>query len=274
MDGSTLDLADKAENRAACGGPTTFNDNSPFPQLRFVTLAEIGTRVLFGAQMAGYNTSEVELARSVVPHLQPEMLCIADRSFFSFDMPKRISVTDADFLLRSRKDIRLSVQQTLPDGSYLSTVYNPRKPKQTDKQSVIEKESIPVRVVNYRIEGIDKDAEIYTLMTSILDPLVAPAEDLAQLYHQRWEIEIAFDELKTHLCGARLCLRSKTPNLVRQEFYGLLLAHYSVRSLMHDAALKAGEDPDRLSFTHSVRVIRRQLGQVVAFSPTLLKTTI
>lgn len=133
MDGSTLDLADEAENRETFGGPTTFNDNSPFPQLRFVTLAEIGTRVLFGAQMAGYNTSEVELSRSVVPHLRPEMLCIADRGFFSFDMLKRISVTDADFLLRSRKDIRLPVHQTLPDGSYLSVVYNPRKPEQSDK---------------------------------------------------------------------------------------------------------------------------------------------
>lgn len=139
---------------------------------------------------------------------------------------------------------------------------------------MIEKESIPVRVVNFRIEGIGKDAETYTLVTSILDPLAAPAKDLAQLYHERWEIETAFDELKTHLRGARLCLRSKTPDLVRQEFYGLLLAHFSVRSLMHEAALKAGEDPDRLSFTHSVRVIRRKLGQVVAFSPSTPETTI
>ena len=96
-------------------------------------------------------------------------------------------------------------------------------------------------------------------MTTIIDPLRASAEELAALYHERWEIENTFDELKTHLRGRQIVLRSKTPELVRQEFYGFLLAHFAVRQLMHEAALSVAEDPDRLSFLHAVRVIRRKL---------------
>jgi IS4 transposase len=113
------------------------------------------------------------------------------------------------------------------------------------------------------------DAEpIYRLITSILDPQQAPAEELAALYHERWEIETALDELKTHLRGARIVLRSKTPDLVRQEFYGLMMAHFAVRALMHEAALQADEDPDRLSFLHAVRVVRRKLPTFAAIPPS------
>jgi IS4 transposase len=124
-----------------------------------------------------------------------------------------------------------------------------------------------VRVIDYRLEGIADAEPIYRLVTTILDPAEAPAEELAALYHERWEIEGALDELKTHLRGAKIVLRSKTPNLVRQEFYGLLLAHFAIRGLMHEAALKAGEDPDRLSFLHAVRVIRGKLLLDGAISP-------
>jgi IS4 transposase len=127
-------------------------------------------------------------------------------------------------------------------------------------------------VVEYRLEGIADAAPLYRLVTTILDPAQAPAADLAALYHERWEIEGALAELKTHLRGARVVLRSKTPELVRQEFWGLLLAHFAVRGLMHEAALRAGEDPDRLSdrlsFLHAVRVVRRKLPLFVALSPS------
>jgi hypothetical protein len=108
---------------------------------------------------------------------------------------------------------------------------------------------------------------LYRLLTTILDPDAAPAHELAVLYHERWEIETALDELKTHLRGARIVLRSKTPDLVHQEFYGLLMAHFAIRGLMHEAALKADEDPDRLSFVHAVRVIRRKLPSFHAIPP-------
>jgi hypothetical protein len=265
LDGTTLDIPDETVNRQAFGGPTTFNDRSPFPQIRFVTLAEIGTRVLFGAEMAGYTTSEVALARTVVTRLEPGMLCIADRGFFSFDMLQRVRAADADMLLRVRKDIVIPVGTLLPDGSYLSELNTWKRPKRGGK--TVDK-SIPVRVVTYRLDGVENDEEKYTLITTILDPEAAPAGDLARLYHERWEIETAFDELKTHLRGARLSLRSKTPELVRQEFYGLLLAHFAVRALMHEAGLEGDEDPDRLSFTHSLGVIRRKMGRMVTLSPS------
>jgi hypothetical protein len=268
MDGSTLDVPDEIGNRATFGGPTTYNDRSPFPQIRFVTLAEIGTRVMFGAEMADYATSERELARAVIGRLRPGMLCMMDRGFFSFDMMQRIKETGADVLLRARKDIMLPVMETLPDGSWRSELNTWRRAERSGGNPL---DPIPARVVRYRLEGVENSDETYTLVTTILDPERAPASDLAALYHERWEIETAFDELKTHLRGARLCLRSKTPELVRQEFHGLMLAHFAIRSLMHEAALKAKEDPDRLSFTHSLRVIRRKIGHMVLLSPSTEK---
>jgi IS4 transposase len=124
-----------------------------------------------------------------------------------------------------------------------------------------------VRVIEYQLKGVPGAEPIYRLLTTILDPDKAPAQELAALYHERWEIETAFDELKTHLRGAKIVLRSKTPDLVKQEFYGLLMAHFAVRGLMHEAALRTKEDPDRLSFIHAVRVVRRKLPAFHAIPP-------
>ena len=125
-----------------------------------------------------------------------------------------------------------------------------------------------MRVIEYRLEGIEGAEPLYRLITSLTDPAQAPARELAALYQERWEIETALGELKTHLRGRRMVLRSKTPELVRQEFYGLLLAHFAVRSLMHEAALKAERDPDELSFTHAVRVIKRKIPLYPAIPPS------
>lgn len=261
IDGSTLDLTDEPENREVYGGPTTHNENCPFPQLRFVCLAENGTRVLFGGKMAKYRIGEVTLAHDVVQNLQADMLCMADRGFFSYALWKKAAATGADLLWRVRKDIRLPVESVLPDGSYLSRLSSWRAKRERE-------DPITVRVVEYRIEGVSgKKDSVYRIATTLLDAGQAPAEALAALYHDRWEIETAFDELKTHLRGNRLCLRSKKPALVEQEFYGLMLAHFTVRSLMHEAALKVDTDPDRLSFTHSLQVVRRKIPLVVAFPP-------
>lgn len=123
-------------------------------------------------------------------------------------------------------------------------------------------------MIDYRLDSVPGSEPLYRLITTILDPKQAPAKELAALYHERWEIETSLDELKTHLRGAQIVLRSKTPELVEQEFWGLLMAHFAIRGLMHEAALQADEDPDRLSFLHSVRVVQRRLARYAAIPPS------
>jgi hypothetical protein len=262
LDGSTLDVADEAANDAAFGRPGTSRGSSAYPQIRFVSLVENGTHVLFASQMAGCATGEITLAKAVLAGLREGMLCLADRQFFGFALWTRAQATGADLLWRIKKNLRLAREQRLPDGSYLSRIY----PSERDWRH--KTNGVTVRVIDYRLEGVADAEPIYRLVTTILDPGKAPAPELAALYHERWEIETALDELKTHLRGARIVLRSKTPDLVRQEFYGLMMAHFAIRSLIHEAALKADEDPDSLSFLHAVRVVRRKLPAAVAIPPS------
>jgi hypothetical protein len=262
LDGSTLEVADEKENTRAFGRPTASRGASAYPRIRFVALVENGTHGLLGTRMAAYTTGEVTLAQEVLGRLQKGMLCLADRNFFGFALWNRGHATGADLLWRVKKNLRLRVKQRLPDGSYLSRIYASERDWRHQTHGVV------VRVIDYRLEGIAEAEPIYRLVTTVLDPSAAPAEELAALYHERWEIETALDELKTHLRGAKIVLRSKTPDLVRQEFYGLLLAHFAIRGLMHEAALKADEEPDRLSFLHAVRVVRRKLPTYGAISPS------
>ena len=262
VDGSTLDVADEKGNNEAFGRPGASRGESAYPKIRFVSLVENGTHVLFGSRMADYATSEIALAKTVLPSLGKGMLCLADRGFFGFEMWKQAAATGADLLWRVRKNIHLPCEKRLPDGSYLSRIY----PSQQDQRR--GRKGIVVRVIEYRLEGVEGAEPLYRLATTILDHELAPAAELAALYHERWEIETAFDELKTHLRGAHIVLRSKTPDLVRQEFYGLLMAHFAVRGLMHEAALRADKDPDRLSFLHAVRVVRRKMAAFGAIPPS------
>ena len=262
LDGSTLDVADEKANEEAFSRPGASRGSSAYPQIRFVSLVENGTHVLFGSQMDGYRTGEITLAKAVLPRLRKGMLCLADRNFFGFELWQLARGTGADLLWRMKKNMRMACEKRLPDGSYLSRVY----PSERDWRH--KSNGVVLRVIDYRLEGIEGSEPIYRLATTILDPVKAPADELAALYHQRWEIETAFDELKTHLRGAKIVLRSKTPDLVRQEFYGLMMAHFAIRGLMHEAALKADEDPDRLSFLHAVRVIRRKMTVYGAIPPS------
>jgi hypothetical protein len=262
LDGSTLDTADTVENEKAFGRPGASRGSSAFPKIRFVALLESGTHVLWAARMDKYRTDEITLAQDVVPALRRGMLCLADRFFPSYKLWRQAAQTGADLLWRTRQNARLDVDQRLPDGSYLSRIYASTSDRRNQRKGIV------VRVIDYRLKDV-KDAEpIYRLITTILDPTQAPAKELAALYHERWEIETALDELKTHLRGAQIVLRSKTPELVKQEFWGLLMAHYAIRGLMHEAALKADEDPDRLSFLHSVRVVQRRMARYVAIPPS------
>jgi hypothetical protein len=262
LDGSTMDVADEQGNEEAFGRPGASRGTSAYPQFRFVSLVESGTHVLFGTRMGSYATGENTLATDVLGALDSGMLCLADRGFFGFEMWQQALATQAQLLWRCRKNMRFACEQRLADGSYLSRTY----PSERDRRQ--QSNSIPVRVIEYRLQGVADAEPIYRLVTSVLDAQQAPADELAALYHERWEIETALDELKTHLRGARIVLRSKTAELVRQEFYGLLMAHFAVRALMHEAALKANVDPDRLSFLHAVRVVRRKLPAFNAIPPS------
>lgn len=268
VDGTTLDGTDTRANARAFGRPSApqgVHGHSAFPQLRLAGLVETGTHVLFAAALAPYATSELTLAEQLVPGLTPDMLCLADRLFPSFDLWQQAAATGAALLWRIRKNARLPVLERFPDGSYRSVL------RPTWASRAADRRPLPVRVIEYTLPKV-RDAEpVYRLVTTLLDPADAPAAELAALYHERWETETTLDELKTHLRGAQAVLRSKTPELVRQEVYGLLLAHYAVRGLMHEAALGAPvgpQDPDRLSFVHAVRVIRRAVPRLVAIPPS------
>ena len=266
LDGSTLDVADTAENDQAFGRPGSSRGSSAFPKLRFVALLENGTHVLWGAHMDRYATDELTLAEKAVPCLRKGMLCMADRFFPSYKLWRIGAKTGADLLWRTRQNARLDMEKRLPDGSYLSRIYD----STTDRRK--KRNGIVVRVIDYRLKNVAGAEPIYRLITTILDPQQAPAKELAALYHERWEIETTLDELKTHLRGAQIVLRSKTPELVRQEFFGLLMAHFAIRGLMHEAALKADEDPDRLSFVHSVHVVQRRLARYGSIPPSAEKS--
>jgi hypothetical protein len=195
------------------------------------------------------------------------MLALADRGLFSIQLWRQGKATGASLLWRvktGRGSPALPVDQELGDGSWLS-----RLGMVSERSHQRRREPIVVRVVDYTLEdpGRPGHRQRYRLVTSILDPTQAPATELAALDHQRWELEGALDELKTHQRGPRAVLRSKTPEGVTQEVYAYLLVHYAIRALMHQAALDAAVDPDRLSFTRSLRIVRRQLIARAAFSP-------
>lgn len=260
LDGFTLEVPDTEANRAAFARPESpSGGEAAYPRLRGVGLVEVGTHVLFAAVLDSYQTGEITLARAVVPQLTPGMLCLADRSFPGYALWDQAVARGAHLVWRVREKIRFPVEEELPDGSYLSRFYpkwNRGKP---------QGEGIRVRVIEYEVLGSE---ERVRLVTSILDGRAAPAVELAALYQERWEFETTLDEFKTHLRGARTVLRSQTPELVKQEVYGILLAHFALRGLMHEAALQSGRDPDRISFTHTVNVVRRTLPRFAALPPS------
>lgn len=263
LDGTTFDVPDTAENLKAFKRPKGGRGKSAFPQIRAVSLVENGTHVLFGANMGGYRISEKELAIVSLNSLESGMLCLADRGYPSFELWTQALATGADLLWRVPKQWNLPRLEILPDGSCISEI-RPYKKKHKGKGGALR-----VRVIEYKLSGAGSENETYRLITSIMDYVTAPATELAALYQERWEIEISLDELKTHLRGNKIVLRSKTPDLIRQEFYGLMLTHFAIRSLMHEASVREDIDPDRLSFIHTVRVVRRKLPRfTAAFSPS------
>ena len=265
LDGTCLDVADTPENEAAFGRPGSSRreGGGAFPQLRLVGLAESGTHAICDAALGPYTTSEKELADRLVAGLTPGMLCLADRGLYSFERFQTARRTGAQLLWRVMSHMLLPREEQLADGSYLTRIYR----NQPDQRA--RRHGERVRVVEYRLDDpvLAEAEQRYRLLTTILDPEQAPANELAGLYPERWEIEGMLDELKSHQRGPRAVLRSKRPDGVYQEAYGYLCTHYAIRRLMHDAALKADIDPDRLSFTRSLRAARRSTRTGPGFSP-------
>jgi hypothetical protein len=262
LDGTTIDLPDTPELEERFGRPAASRGVSSFPQLRLLTLTETGTHAIFASTFDRYDASEVGLAPGLMRRLQPGMLCLADRAFVGFELWRAATAPGADLLWRVRKNQVLPCRERLPDGSYLSRLYASPKHRRHDEDGLL------VRVIDYRLEGVPDAEPLYRLVTTLLDPAIAPAVELAALYHERWESEGAFAELKVSLPGRQLMLRSRRADLAEQELYGLLLAHFALRRLMHEASRQAGCDPDALSFLHTVRIVRRHLPFHAAFSPS------
>ena len=261
VDGTCLDLADTPANDRFFGRPgVAKGERSAFPQARVVALAECGTHAIFDAEVGPYTTSENAMAAELIGRLTPQMLCLADRGFYSYDMWQRASGTGADLLWRVKDNLKLEAIKDLSDGSWLAEVFHSAKDRKRQRPTT-------VRVIEYTINDGRAPTGPFRLVTTILDPTEASATDLAGAYHQRWEIETAFDELKTHQRGPRAVLRSKTPGLVTQEIWGHLCCHHAIRVLMFDAAIESGHDPDRVSFVAALRISRRSIAQAGAFPP-------
>ena len=278
IDGFELDVPDTPANAVAFGYPAGARERPAFPKVRVVTIGECGSHAKVAAQMGpvgGKGSSEQALARRMLGRLEEGWLLIADRGFYNWPDWQAAAAAGAALLWRVKADLRLPVLELLPDGSYLSVVARPAlHDKARNKLLAAARageyldpaQAMRVRVIEYQITDRDGDGELIALITTITDPAAASAQELAQAYCQRWEEETGNDQLKTCLRGPGKVLRSKSPDMVRQEIYGYLLTHYAIAALICRAATEADIDPDRVKFLRTVRIIRRRAADP-AFPP-------
>ena len=271
IDGVQIDVPDTPENRAEFGKNGNHLSASPFPQVRIVGLAECGTHAIVAAAMGPRTKYERELARELLPSVQQGMFVLADRGFYGYDLWRKFADTGAEMLWRVGSNLEVPPLTDLPDGSYLS-ILAPAKMKAQLKRGKLRRiqpqYEVPVRVIEYQVENREGKEEYIRLLTTVTDHEAAPANELAALYQERWEYEIGLDEIETHQMGRPRVLRSKSPEMVRQELWAFLLTHYAIRSFMAEAADDIDGDPDRLSYMRSLRVIRRQVTSQAGFSPS------
>lgn len=280
IDGMAWDIPDTPANAAAFGYPRAGKDGSPgaFPKAQVVTVSECASHAAVLAAIGPFALKaggERALARRLYPQLEEDWLLIADRGFYDWPDWCTAADTGAALLWRFKSDIRLPVLEILPDGSYRSVLVTP-KAKAAARQELVEaaragEELDPgrarhVRVVEYEIPDRDGEDELIALVTTITDPLEAPAAVLAAAYHQRWEHETANAQLKTFLRGPGRVLRSQSPGMIEQEIWGYLLTHYAISALICTAATSAGIDPDRVKFKRTIRAVRRRVADP-AFPP-------
>lgn len=278
VDGFVLDVPDTPGNVEKFGYLKAETPRSSYPQARVIGLAECGSHAIIDAVLGGRRTAEQALLPQLFRSFESDMLVLADRGFYGYDLWRQASATGAALLWRVSSNLQLPVVTELPDGSYLSVVFR-TKLQAHHRAAIIDSvragepihpvQALAVRVVEYDVPDRigDGKREVIRLITTLLDPLDAPAIELAAAYHERWEIEGLIDEIKTHQRGPGRVLRSRTPELVEQEIWALLLTHYAIRALMCRAADEADVDVDRLSFIRSLRVIRRHVTGQADFSP-------
>jgi hypothetical protein len=255
LDGTTLDLPDTPENARTFGRPTTGRAEGAFPQVRLLALCELGTHAACGLAIKPLRHGEPAMVGQLLDHLGPGMLLIWDRGFFSHELISAVVRRGAHLLARVKRHTIPRPIRRLRDGSSLARVYPNAADRRRDVRGLL------VRVVEYTHDDPNRPGagERHRLITDLTNTNHLPAHEAPLVYHERWEEELAFDEIKTHLSNRAIPIRSKTPAGVVQEIYGLMLAHYVVRRVMHDAAVTAGQDPDRLSFIDSLRVLQCQL---------------
>jgi hypothetical protein len=269
IDGVVLDVPDTPENVERFGKSENRDGTSAFPQVRVVGLVECGTHAMVAATLDSWRIHEHSLTDRLLGRFTPNMLVIADRGFYSYQLWKQAAGTGAALLWRVNAKLGLPVLAPLPDGSYLSELL----PKQLKadlnrgrRRHVPDGARIPVRVIEYHVT--DRSTDTIRLITTLAEHEKYPAAQLAALYAERWEFEIGLDEIETHQIANNRVLRSKKPGLVEQEIWALLLTHYAIRHLMHEAADDADIDQDRLSFIRSLRVVRRSVVNDADFPPS------
>ncbi len=234
IDGSNLEVADEPDNVKAFGYPGSRTGHAGYPQAQCAVLVECASHAIIAANLGAYREAEWVICQPLLASLDAGMLCLADRGFNGYAHWAAAQATGAQLLWRCANNRKLPVIKALSDGSYLSAIYPSSVTSKKQRQASTE--GITVRVIDYALPSIAEGQPRYRLLTTLLDEKITPALELATLYHQRWAVEAVFDELKIHLLQKRRVLRSKTADLVRQEFYGWVLAHYAVRWLMHQTA--------------------------------------
>lgn len=258
LDGFVVDLSDTPDNARIFGRPQSGRSAGAFPQARILSLCEIGTHVLYKHLIKPIRRGEVTMADYLLRWLVEGMLVLWDRNFLSYKNLKQVhKKRKAHLLARIKSNLVFEPTEVLPDGSFLAKMY----PTPADRKK--DQGGIEVRIIEYTLTDPNRpnDGKVHRLLTTLLDAAAYPAKELVMLYHERWEHELTIDELKTHQL-ARPELRSKTPVGVVQEIEGLMLAHYAVRTLMFEAAQRAGVGPRELSFTATLKILRCRLPEV------------
>jgi Insertion element 4 transposase N-terminal/Transposase DDE domain len=254
LDAFVVDVPDTAANARVFGRPKGGRTPGAFPQVRVLALCEIGTHVLWHCLLKPLRCAEIVMAKALLRYLAPDMLLLWDRGFLSYDNVRAVLAGEAHLLARIKKNLVFVKLRVYRDGSYLAKMYPSAKHRRHDQ------DGIEVRLIEYTLRdpGRPGSGTVHRLLTTLLDARLDPAKRLIELYHERWEEELAIDELKTHQ-RQRPVLRSQTPAGVVQEIYGLLLAHFVVRKLMCEAAVQHQLSPRRLSFTGTLKILRCRL---------------